>query len=89
MAYHDVDELTFNLPEGYVVEAIPDSISLEFDFGNYSAAINPSEDGTSLTYVREIAMKPATMQPDEFESFRDIMNQIWKSDNNQVVIVKR
>jgi hypothetical protein len=89
MAYYDVDELTFNLPEGYSVEAIPDSISLEFDFGNYSASIKPSEDGTSLTYVREIAMKPATMQPDEFESFRNIMNQIWKSDNNQVVIVKK
>jgi hypothetical protein len=89
MAYHDVDEVTFNLPEGFTVEALPDSVALDFDFGSYSAVISPSEDGTSLTYVREIAMNPATIPADEFESFRETMNDIWASDNNQVVIVKK
>src|SRR6056297_3050062 len=89
MAYHDVDEVTFNLPEGFVVEALPDSVGLNFDFGSYSAVITPSEDGTYLTYIREIAMKPATIPADEFDSFRETMNNIWASDNNQVVIVKK
>jgi len=89
MAYHDVDEVTFNLPEGFVVEALPDSVGLNFDFGSYSAVISPSEDGTYLTYIREIAMNPATIPSDEFDSFRETMNNIWASDNNQVVIVKK
>ena len=89
MAYHDVDEVTFNLPEGFVVEALPDSAVFNFDFGSYSAVISPSDDGASLTYVREIAMNPATIPADEFDSFRETMNNIWASDNNQVVIVKK
>lgn len=87
-AYQDVDELTFIIPEDFSVEAIPDSVTLEFEFGSYSANVTPLENGNSLYYRREIAMKPGIIPAGEFESFREIMNNIWKSDNNQVVLVK-
>jgi transglutaminase-like putative cysteine protease len=87
-AYHDVDELTFNIPDDFSVEATPDSVALEFEFGSYSAKITPSDDGKTLYYHREIAMNPDVIPASEFESYREIMNAIWKSDNNQVVLVK-
>jgi len=86
-AYHDVDELTFNIPEGFTIEAAPDSVNLDFEFGNYSAKITPSDDGRALHYYREIVMTPGIIPPDKFEIFRDTMNSIWKSDNSQVVLV--
>src|SRR6056297_486099 len=86
-AYHDVDELTFNIPEGFTIEAAPDSVNLDFEFGNYSAKITPSDDGRTLHYYREIVMTPGIIPPDKFEIFRDTMNNIWKSDNSQVVLV--
>lgn len=86
-AYHDVDELTFNIPEGFTIEAAPDSVNLDFEFGNYSAKITPSDDGSTLHYYREIVMTPGIIPPDKFEIFRDTMNSIWKSDNSQVVLV--
>ena len=86
-AYHDVDELTFNIPDGFVIEAAPDSVNLDFEFGNYSAKITPSDDGRTLHYYREIVMTPGIIPPDKFEIFRETMNSIWKSDNSQVVLV--
>ena len=86
-AYHDVDELTFNIPEGFIIEAAPDSVNLDFEFGNYSAKITPSDDGRTLHYYREIVMTPGIIPPDKFEIFRETMNSIWKSDNSQVVLV--
>jgi hypothetical protein len=87
-AYHDVDELTFNIPEGFSIEAAPDSLNIDFDFGSYSAKITPSDDGRSFHYYREIVMTPKILPADKFENYRDIMNNIWKSDNSQLVLVK-
>ncbi|MGM0745600.1 DUF3857 domain-containing protein [Rhodohalobacter sp.] len=87
-AYHYIDELTFNIPEEFSIEATPDSLNLDFDFGSYSAKITPSDDGRTLHYYREIAMTPGIIPADKFESYRNIMNNIWKSDNSQVVLVK-
>lgn len=87
-AYHDIDELTFNIPEGYSIEAAPDSLNIDFDFGSYSAKITPSDDGRTFHYYREIVMTPEIIPADKFDNYRDIMNNIWKSDNSQVVLVK-
>ena len=87
-AYHDIDELTFTIPDDFSVEATPDSVALKFDFGSYSAKITPSDDGKTLYYRREIAMNPSVIPASEFELYRGVMNDIWKSDNNQVVLVK-
>jgi hypothetical protein len=87
-AYHDIDELTFVLPDGYSVEAMPDSVAHQFDHGSYAAKITPSEDGTQLNYRREITMKPGVIPVDEYETFRGFMNSVWESDNSQVVLVK-
>jgi hypothetical protein len=87
-AYHDVDELTFNIPEGFSIEAAPDSLNIDFDFGSYSAKITPSDVGRSFHYYREIVMIPKILPADKFENYRDIMNKIWKSDNSQLVLVK-
>ena len=88
-AYHDIDELTFKLPDGFEVEAMPDSVTHQFEHGSYAAKITPSEDGTELTYHREITMTPGVIPVDDYNIYRGFMNSVWESDNNQVVLVKK
>ncbi len=42
-AFIDVDSITYTIPEEYEIEYIPESFIMNTEFGNYSIAIESSE----------------------------------------------
>ncbi len=82
----DTDTIRYALPEGFVVEAMPDPVEVETAFGRYRAEVVLEPDGT-LAYHRRVAITEATCPPELYDTFRDFMRQIAQADRAQVVLV--
>lgn len=87
-SYYDVDEITYQLPAGYQVEALPEDITLETSFGYYETTYDVDEENRTLTFRRTIKLSPVVLPPEEFDIFRDFHNTIPRHDSAQVVLVR-
>lgn len=88
-SYYDTDSISFKIPEGYAVEAIPEPVTLQFEYGSYSSTVTLSDDGKILNYNREIIMEPGVLPVEEHDQFFDFINDHVRSDNSQAVLVKK
>jgi len=88
-AYHDIDEITINLPDTHKVEALPAPVHFEFEYGYYSSSVEYSDDEKSLLYKRELFMRPGILPPEEYNTYRSFVNERVRNDNNQVVLVAK
>jgi len=85
-AFSHVDTVRYELPEGFVVEAIPDPVEIETAFGRYVARAEVEPDGT-LVYHRVVEIARASFPAEHYDAFRDFMRQICLADRAQVVFV--
>jgi hypothetical protein len=85
-AFSHVDTVRYELPEGFVVEAIPDPVEVETAFGWYVARAEVEPGGT-LVYYRRVEVAQAVFPAEHYDAFRDFMRQISQADHAQVVLV--
>lgn len=81
--YTDEDELVYQLPEGYKIEALPNNKEINTVFGSYSATI--TLEGKNLIYKRKIAIKDGTYPAEQYQGFSTFMNDINAADHNRVI----
>ncbi|MDH3458398.1 MAG: DUF3857 and transglutaminase domain-containing protein [Gemmatimonadota bacterium] len=87
-AFADADTIRYELPEGFVIEALPDPAQLETGFLRYAARAEVGADGI-LVYYRSLEVNEPTFPAEQYEAFRDAMRQIAQADRAQVVLVAR
>ena len=85
-AFAHADTIRYELPEGFVVEAMPDPVEVETVFGRYAAKVDVEPDG-ALVYYRGVEITQATFPAEYYDDFRDFMLQIDRADRAQVVLV--
>jgi predicted Zn-ribbon and HTH transcriptional regulator len=85
MAYTDSDSLTFDLPEGFTIEHLPEAMSLKSVFGTYSTACRL--DGKRLFYTRQLVLNNAEQPKETLSSLLDFMREVEKADKMKVVLV--
>lgn len=83
----DEDAFTLKLPEGYVVESLPQDIKMESKFGTYEATFVKNENGT-ISYHRKQFLKEGTYPKEEYEAYRVFVKDIARNDNAKVVLSK-
>lgn len=86
--YVDTDTVTYVLPDGYTVEAVPAPARIEVPFARYEAQVEARDDGT-LTYVRRMEVQRITLQPDEYDALHTFLRQATRADRQQVVLVQQ
>ena len=82
-----VDTVSYKLPQGFTIEAAPDSVQIETSFGSYTATVT-SGAGT-LQYIRRMELRENKLPPDAYAEYREFVQQVVKADNAQVVLVKK
>ncbi len=85
--YFDEDVVTYDMPAGYQIEAMPEDISFETSFARYSAS--HQVDANTLTYKRVLEFKEKEIDAALYESYRGFMQQVAKADRAQVVLAKQ
>jgi len=83
-----VDENTFvaNIPEGYEIEALPENISINNEFGDYSVQFVP--EGNTITYKRKLFIKKGEYPKTKYNAYRDFRKKIFKGDMSKIVFKK-
>ncbi|MDQ1088693.1 DUF3857 domain-containing protein [Siphonobacter sp. SORGH_AS_1065] len=87
VGFTDADTVTYHIPESYTLEALPEPVKLETEFGTYTA--QTVKKGETIVYTRRLEMprfrKPASAYP----KFVDFCKKIARADRSQAVFVKQ
>ena len=85
--YTNIDEIEITIPDGFVVEAKPNGIEQENEFGYYK--IEFSALGTNkILCKRKLVIKKGFYDKSKYENYRKFRETIAKTDNSKIVITK-
>lgn len=82
-----VDSTTFEIPNGYAIEALPDSAGITNRAGSFRAHAVEHGD-QSVTYVRRLSFPDAELPPDAYEEYRSLRRAMARSSRQQMVLVE-
>ena len=85
--WHDSYDIT--LPEGYVVDDMPEPTNLDLDFASYHSTITSPGNGKVLHYEREFKVKKVELAADEAPEFRHLEGVILSDEKSNVVLKKQ
>lgn len=81
------ETVTFTLPAGFVVDEMPDAVTLETPFGKYSTKYE-AKDG-KLVFTRSLITTRATVPVDKYNSVKDFYSKIMAAEQSPVVLLKK
>lgn len=85
--YLDTDTITYTLPEGFVIEAMPEMpLKIESEFGTYTADIDFQPETGTMTYIRSLRMRKTRQPASAYDNYRQFMRDIVKADKVQIVL---
>ncbi len=84
-AFLDEDEITFEVPASYGVEALPAPVTLETPFATYDARVEAQPDGT-LKYTRRFEARATPLEPTEYDALRTFLESVARADRAQAVL---
>jgi len=85
--YTDVDEITYNIPEGYTIDNSSINVKISKPFGSYTASLH--QQGNQLIYKRRIEIKDGTYSKDSYQDLVDFYTIVSEADNENVVLAKK
>jgi transglutaminase-like putative cysteine protease len=86
--YYDTDEITINLPQGFTVEAKPESITVKDKFGEYKAEYT-MVGSNQVIYKRSMHLYKGRYDSTEYENYRQFCDKIARNDNAKMVLIKQ
>lgn len=85
--YTNEDEIEITIPDGFVVEAKPNGIEQENEFGYYKIEFNTLAPN-KISCKRKLVIKKGFYDKSKYENYRKFREIIAKTDNSKVVIAK-
>jgi transglutaminase-like putative cysteine protease len=83
---HWHDSYDIQLPEGYVVDDMPDPVNIDLDFATYHSSVSAKD--KTLHYERDYTMKQVQLPADKQPEFRRLEGSIL-SDEKATVVLKK
>ncbi|MCC6288336.1 MAG: DUF3857 and transglutaminase domain-containing protein [Chitinophagaceae bacterium] len=87
MDYIDIDTTVVEIPQGYILEALPASLKLESKFGKFQCSTELK--GNELIYYRYIEKNGGEFPASDYNDLVKFYDQIYKADRSRVVLVKK
>jgi transglutaminase-like putative cysteine protease len=81
------ETVTFSLPAGFVIDEMPDAVSLETSFGKYSTGYK-AQDG-KLVFSRTLTMNRSIISPDKYASVKEFFAKMLDAEQSAVVLIKK
>lgn len=84
--YSDTDSIHFQLPEGYVIEGLPQAVDLKNKFGSFHSSIQV--DGREVLILHHLLMRKGIYSPEEYAAFLDFRKQVGAQYNGKMILKK-
>lgn len=85
--YTDEAEMEITIPDGFIIEAKPNGIEQETEFGYYKIEFNNVSPDKVLC-KRKLVIKKGFYDKSKYETYRKFRETIAKTDNSKIVITK-
>ncbi|TKC09061.1 DUF3857 domain-containing protein [Pedobacter frigoris] len=85
-SFNDEDEIIYILPKGYKVEFIPKDITIESEFGKYTAKFASKEN--TIVYTRTKTMTNKKYPPEKYNEFVSFYKKIYQADKQKGILAK-
>ena len=86
LSYLDTDTIIFKIPDGYMVEFLPEPVKVETEFGVYQSELK--QDGYIIAYFRHDERRNGTYPPDKYNDYIKFTKQIVDADNQKFILKK-
>lgn len=81
------ETVRFKLPEGFVVDEMPDAVKINSDFGTYTASYEVREG--HLVFTRSLVQRAVTIPADKYADVRAFFGRVRASEDSPVVLVRK
>ncbi|MGV3504014.1 MAG: DUF3857 domain-containing protein [Adhaeribacter sp.] len=85
--FHDEDQVRFALPEGFQPDYLPPAVSLQNEFGTYTAKAELQ--GNELVYSRLLVLNSGEFAPDSYGKFHAFLKKVVDADGQKFVLAKK
>jgi hypothetical protein len=82
-----IDEITYKIPSGYAVTALPQPIEIKSQFGHYKAEV--IQNGNEIIYKREISYNKGIYPVGDYQQLLDFYKSISAADNAKLALKKQ
>ena len=83
-AMRGIDEFDIQIPEGYVVDELPDPVSVDFGFASYQSKTELR--GKMLHYSRTYTMRQVTLPAEKYGEVQKLAGVIAADEQSQAVL---
>lgn len=84
-SYADIDTAEVEIPENFIIEALPEPTVLETKFGKYEIDFTKTAEN-KLRYTRKIQIEKGEYPPSEYENYRDFLRTIARLDKTKILL---
>jgi hypothetical protein len=81
------DTVRVKLPEGFIVDEMPDATKMDTPFGSYSTSYEV-KDGT-LQFTRSLVVRSATIPVTDYDKVKRFFSRIYAAEQAPVVLAKK
>jgi len=82
-----IDEITYKIPSGYVINSVPQPIEITSQFGHYKAEI--SVNGNEVKYKREVRYNKGIYPVAQYQQLLDFYKGISTADNTKLALKRQ
>jgi hypothetical protein len=86
--FYDQDEIIVIIPEGYIIEALPQNVEYNSKYGEYKTTYITNPNDNTLTYKRSMLLKNGTYDSGDYEEYRLFLEKTARNDNAKIIISK-
>lgn len=85
-SFYQSDNFVFLIPGELKIEAIPDPVTLQSKFGEYTAQVEVI--GNKVKYIRSLSINEGLFPADSYDELNDFFRRISLADQAQIVLIK-
>lgn len=85
--FTEVDQVEIILPNGFTIEAMPNGIEINSDFGYYKIEFL-NIDSKQIICKRKYVLNKGFYENDKYEAFRKFKETVAKNDNSKIILTK-
>lgn len=82
------DTVSIKIPVGMYSGDLPEPVSLESEFGTYTASITKTETGKIL-YTRRLTINGGLFPAEKYEDYRDFYKRMARYDSQKILITSK
>ena len=81
------EKATFNLPAGFLVDEVPNAVSLKTAFGNYATTYEVKDN--KLIFTRSLTMSRSMVGVEKYKEVRDFFTSMLNAEQSPVVLIRK